>query len=146
MTKYESDIKKLNTSSQKAFELLSDLSNLKEAIKKAKEQEGEKVEKYLKDITFDTDSIRAKSHGVGEIGFKIIEREPYKTIKFETENSPVNANLWIQFVEKTETDTRMRITIQAEIPKMIQMMVGNKISTGVNKVAEAIEMAINRTV
>ncbi len=145
MTKYESDIKTLNTSSQKAFELLSNLSYLKEAIEKAKEQDAEKVESYLKDVTFDNDSIRAKSHGVGEIGFRIIEREPYKTIKFETENSPINANLWIQFVEKSETDTKMRITMHAEIPKMIQMMVDGKISKGVNKIADAITMAVNKT-
>ncbi len=146
MTKYESSIKTLHTSSEQAFALLSNLSNLEEAVKKAKEKEGDKFEDYLKDVTFDNDSIRAKSHGVGEIGLKIIEREPNKTIKFETENSPVNANLWIQFVEKASDDTKMRITIHAEIPKMIKMMIDGKIKKGVDKIADAISMAVNKSV
>ncbi len=144
MTTYESEIKKLNTSSEKVFELFSNLSNLEKALKIAKEQEGKDIDKHLKDITFDNDSIRAKSHGVGEIGLRIIEREPNKTIKFETENAPVQANLWIQFVEKSETDTRMKLTIKADIPKMIKMMVGGKIQDGINKIADAIELAVNK--
>ncbi len=145
MTKYESDIRTLNTSSEKAFELLSNFSNFKNAIEKVGEQDAEKVKSYLKDVTFDNDSIRVKSHGVGEVAFRIIEREPHKMIKIETENSPVNANLWIQFVEKSEMDTKMRITIHAKIPKMFQMMIGNKISMGINKVADAIAIAINKS-
>ncbi len=146
MTKYESDIKTLNTSSQKAFDLLSDLSNFKQAVEKAKQIEGEKVKDYLKDVTFDNDSIKAKSHGIGEIGLKIVERETNKTIKFETENSPINANLWVQFVEKSETDTKMRMTLHAELPTMIKMMVDGKIKKGLNKIAESIAMAVNKVV
>ncbi|MBP1663293.1 MAG: hypothetical protein H6Q19_433, partial [Bacteroidetes bacterium] len=98
----------------------------------------EKLNQMLKDVEFDEDSCRFTVEGVGRVGFRIIEREPFKTIKLETENSPVAVNGWIQLVQVSETDTRMKLTLKAEIPTMIKVMVDSKLKKGINTIADTL--------
>ena len=92
----------------------------------------------LKDVEFDEDSCRFTVEGIGRIGFRIIEREPFKTIKLEAENSPVAVNGWIQLVQVSETDTRMKLTLKADIPTMIKVMVDSKLKKGINTIADTL--------
>ncbi len=67
------------------------------------------------------------------------EREPYKTIKYRADrNSPVPMTLWVQLVEKAPNDTRIRLTLHAELSMMMKMMLKNKLDTGINQIAEAL--------
>jgi len=73
----------------------------------------------------------------------MVEKDPFKTIKFELQELPVQANAWIQLMEKDENDTRMKLTFKAEIPAMLKMMVDKKLKEGVNLAAEVIANAFN---
>lgn len=91
MTKFESTVKVIPYSQERVYEKLSDLSNL-EALK------DRLPEDKVKDISFDSDTLSFSVAPVGQLTLKIVEREPNKCIKFETTNSPLPFNLWIQLV------------------------------------------------
>ena len=70
------------------------------------------------------------------MSLRIIEREPNKTIKFGSDQSPIAFNLWIQLKSVAEDDTRIKVTLKAEINMMIKMMVEKPIKEMLNKMAE----------
>ena len=138
MTTYESEIKTIFSSEEVVFGLLSDLNNL-EKFKNAPD-----APKELQEIEFDTDSCHFKVEGLGKIGLRIVEREPNKTVKFETENIPMmKFNAWVQLKQVAENETRMKLTLKADIPMMLKMMIDSKIKDGINKVADVIAKALS---
>lgn len=141
MTTYESEIKTIHQPQEVVFSTLSDLKNLQK-VQNMNLEGREAAEEYLKDIEFDSDSLKFSVTGMGKVGLRIIEREPFKTIKLEAENLPISANGWIQLVPVSENETKMRLTIKADLPMMIKMMVDGKLKKGVNAIADAIVQAL----
>ncbi len=130
MTTYESDIKTISSNEEVVFNKLSDLNNLKELQNKSPETD------KIKDLIFDTDSCSFGIDGIGKIGFRVVEREPFKTIKLNSENAPVQLSVWVQLKQTEENKTAMKLTLKAELPMMIKMMVDKKLKEGINKVAD----------
>jgi len=137
MTTYESDVKTISSNEEVVFGVLSDLNNL------SKFKENPALMEKVKDMEFDRDSCTFAVEGFGRIGLRIIEREPSKTVKFITENAPVQAHLWIQLKQVAENDTRMKLTLKADIPMMIKMMVDKKLQEGINGIAEVLATALS---
>jgi carbon monoxide dehydrogenase subunit G len=52
-------------------------------------------------------------------------------------------NAWIQLKEVNKNDTRMKLTLKADMPAMIKMMAGNKIEEGINKLADVLAATLN---
>jgi hypothetical protein len=75
---------------------------------------------------------------VGTIKLRIIEREENKCVKFETEQSPLPFNLWIQVLPVSETESKMKVTVKADIPFMLKGMVAGPLQDGVEKIADAL--------
>ncbi|MDD4993147.1 MAG: SRPBCC domain-containing protein [Paludibacter sp.] len=138
MTTYESDIKTISSNEEVVFGILSDLNN----IQKLKDNPA--LADKAKDIQFDTDSCSFSVEGFGKVGFRIIEREPFKTIKLASENAPVQVNVWIQLKQVAENDTRLKLTLKAELPTMIKMMVDKKIKEGINLIADMLAKTLNQ--
>lgn len=136
MTTYESDIKTIRRSAEESYLLFADLNNI------AKIKDKIPTDK-VKSLEFDTDSCSLAVDPVGKITFVIENREPFNTIKFGTKESSVPFNLWIQFKSLSENDTRMKLTIKAELPMMIKTMFGNKIQDFLNSLAEMMSTALN---
>lgn len=143
---FESSIKQIPHKQESVFNTLSDLNNLrtlKERFEQMKDQipekDREQMEK-LKDLKFDSDSISITAPMVGEIKLRIIERDFPKTIKFETENSPVPFNFWIQLLPTGDMSCKMKLTIKAELNMFIKGMVKKPLSEGIEKIAEALAM------
>lgn len=113
--------------------MLSDLTNIEKVKDKIPEDK-------LKDLTFDKDSISISVAPVGAVSMRIIEREEPKTIKFESVNSPMSFNFWIQILPVDEASSKMKLTIKADIPFMLQGMVKGPLQDGVEKIAEALAM------
>lgn len=86
----------------------------------------------------DSDSVYCDVDMFGEIGMRIIEREPSKTIKFESDKSPLKFNLWIQLVGVNDNDTRLKITLKADIPFFMKAMLDDNINKGLDLIATAI--------
>lgn len=142
MTTYESDVKTISSSGEVVFNILSNLTNFSNLQNMNPDAQG-KMSEMLKDIEFDADSCRFSVEGIGRVGFRITERDPFKTIKLEAENSPIAVNGWVQLVEVSENDTRLKLTLKAEMPMMIKMMADGKLKKGINTIADALVQFLN---
>jgi len=142
MTTYESDVKTISSSGEVVFNILSNLTNFSNLQNMNPDAQG-KMSEMLKDIEFDADSCRFSVEGIGRVGLRITERDPFKTIKLEAENSPFVVNGWVQLVEVSENDTRLKLTLKAEMPMMIKMMADGKLKKGINTIADALVQFLN---
>jgi carbon monoxide dehydrogenase subunit G len=130
MDKYESKITSAAYPAAQIYRVLSDLKNLekvRDLIPKDKVQEME----------LDTDFVRMKVDGLGQkITIVIVDRIENDTVKFGVEGIPMDANLWIQMKEVSPTDTRLKLTVKAEIPFMFRMMIKGKLQQGLDQAAD----------
>lgn len=131
MTEFVSEVKTIPHDEDRIFTMLSDLSNL-ERIKDRLPQD------KIQDFEFDSDSCSFAVAPVGKITFRIVEREPNKTIKFETTNSPVPLFLWIQLKQVATEDTKMKMTIKADLNPFIKPMVSKPLQDALDKIAVVI--------
>ena len=133
MTKFESTVKVIPYSQERVYEKLSDLSNL-EALK------DRLPEDKVKDISFDSDTLSFSVAPVGQLTLKIVEREPSKCIKFETTNSPLPLNLWIQLVATTDEECKLKATIGMELNPFMKAMVQKPLQEGLEKMVDMLAM------
>ena len=133
MTKFESSVKVIPYSQERVYEKLADLSNL-EAIK------DRLPEDKVKNMSFDTDTLSFNVDPVGQLTLRIIEREPSKCIKFETTNSPLPFNMWIQLVAVSEEECKLKVTIGLEINPFMKAMGQKPLNEGLEKMADMLSM------
>ena len=142
----ESNIKQIPHKQESVFNTLSDLNNLqvlKDRFEQVKDQIPEDKRKEmekLKDLRFDSDSITINAPMEGDLKMRIIDRDFPKTIKFETENSPIPFNFWIQLLPTGEFSCKMKLTIKAELNMFIKGMVKKPLQEGIEKIADALAM------
>lgn len=128
MTEFTSDIQQIPYAAERVYAKLSDLNNL-ESVKPL-------LEGKVKDFTFDSDSCQFKVDPIGTVGIRIMERDPFKTIKVESVKSPVEFIGWIQLQEVAPNDTRLKLTFRANIPIFLKAMISGKLEAGINSMAE----------
>ena len=133
MVKYESSIKQVPYAQQAVYEMLSDLNNIDRVRDRLPEDK-------LQNITFDRDSVSVAVPPIGEISLHVCDREEPKCVKFEAAQSPIPFNLWVQMLPVTETSSKMKVTLQADIPLMLKAMVGSRLQEGVEQMAEMLAM------
>jgi hypothetical protein len=131
MTKFESSIKPIPYPVENVYRNISDLSNLERVRDRIPEDK-------LEDFQFDSDSVQVSVSPVGVIKLRIIEREENRCVKFETEQSPLPFNLWIQVLPVSATESKMKVTVKADIPFMLKGMVAGPLQDGVEKIADAL--------
>ena len=133
MSKFESSIKQIPYSQKAVYDKISNLENLEKVRDRIP---ADKVQ----DFSFDKDSVSVNVSPVGEIKLRIINREEPKCVKFETAQSPLPFNLWIQVLPVTETTSKMKVTVDADIPFMLKGMVSGPLKDGIEKIADALAM------
>lgn len=133
MSQFESSVKQIPFSQERVYAKLSDLSNL-ESMKDRIPQD------KVKDISFDSDTLTFSVDPVGKITLQVIEREPFKCIKFETTQSPLPFNLWIQLVPDSEQGCKMKLTIRVDINPFMKAMVQKPLQEGIEKMADMLVM------
>lgn len=133
MSQFESSVKQIPFSQERVYAKLSDLSNL-ESMKDRIPQD------KVKDISFDSDTFTFSVDPVGKITLQVIEREPFKCIKFETTQSPLPFNLWIQLVPDSEQGCKMKLTIRVDINPFMKAMVQKPLQEGIEKMADMLAM------
>ena len=131
MTKFESSVKQIPYPVEDVYRNISDLSNLERVRDRVPEDK-------LNSFSFDQDSVSVNVAPVGDLKLRIIEREENKCVKFESVQSPLPFNLWIQVLPVSETESKMKVTVQADIPFMLKGMVAGPLQDGVDKIAEAL--------
>ena len=149
MAKYESSIKQIPYSQSVVYNKLADLSNLEvlkekmgntdipdEIKDKASEEQINKAKEVLDKMEFTTDTISIDIAPIGQLVIEIIERQPEKLIKLTSTQSPIPITLWIQILPTSETTSKMKLTLEAELNMFMKMMAGNKLKDGIDKFAD----------
>lgn len=131
MAQFESNVKFVPYSQERVYNKLSDLNNL-EGVR---ERLGDKVQ----GLDFDSDMLTFTVQGI-TITLRIIEREPCKCIKFESDQSPIPLNLWIQMLPVTSEQAKLKVTIRAEVNMFMKAMVTKPLQEGVEKLADMLAM------
>ena len=130
-TKFESSVKQIPYSQEAVFRNISDLRNLEKVRDRVPEDK-------VQDFSFDEDTVSLNVAPVGELKLRIIERDEPKCVKFETAQSPVPFNVWIQVLPVTETTSKMKVTVKAELNPFIKGVVSGPLQDGVEKIADAL--------
>jgi hypothetical protein len=113
MMKIESRIGFIAEKEEKIFAFLSNLNHIEPLIPKEK----------LSSWKFQEDSCRLGIPGLGEIGLRILEKEPYKLIKLGSGgDSAYDFTLWIQLKKVSEKETRVKLTLHVALNPFLQPM------------------------
>lgn len=155
MARYESKVKTIPAPQAAVYAKLSDLNNLAvlkeklndpEALERIKasgkvtDDQLQKAREQLKSLEFTSDTLSADVPPVGKIAIRIVEREPEKCVKFESEKSPIPIKFWIQVLPIDETNSKLRLTLDASVNAFVKMMIDKPLQEGIERVAEALTM------
>lgn len=138
-TKYVSDVKIVTQNQETIFTYLSNFEHLSKYINDGLLSKLTEQIPQIKISSFesDQDSCRFQIAGMGLAEIRIIEREPYKTIKVGSTGSlPLSITFWIQLLPVSGNETKLRLTLDAEMSPMIKIMVNKKLEEGINKMAD----------
>ena len=123
---------KVSASAAQVYDLFINLRNLervKNLIPKDKVQE----------LEIGEESVRMKVDGLGQkITILIVDKTENEVIKYGAEGIPMQMNFWIQMKEVAPMDTRIKLTLKADIPMMFKMMLDKKIQQGIDQAATMI--------
>lgn len=131
MAKFESSVKQVPYSQEAVYNNISDLRNLERVKDRVPEDK-------LKEFSFDQDTVSMNVPPVGNISIRIIDREEPKCVKFETADSPMPFNLWIQVLPTGMESSKMKVTVDADIPFMLKGVVAGPLQDAVEKVADVL--------
>ena len=99
-SKFESSVKQIPYSQEAVYRNISDLRNLEKVRDRVPEDK-------VKSFSFDEDTISINVPPVGELKLRVVEREEPKCVKFETAQSPLPFNVWIQMLPVDEQNSKM---------------------------------------
>jgi carbon monoxide dehydrogenase subunit G len=134
MTTVESKVVSIKRLDEDVYKVLSDFQNFSPYAQAAKLENWQAGNDWC---SFDVQGIR-------DAGLKIIEKEPFKTIKFSgNEKIPFEFFVWIQLKQADAYDTRLKITLKADLNMMMKMIIGSKLQSGVDSLADQIAAAFN---
>ena len=129
MMTVESKVGKILRPAEEIYAILSDFRKIESLVPK------DQVKNFT--ATEDTCSFEIEKAGTMEI--KIINREPFALIKYTGGGSiPLQFFFWVQLKEAAPGDTRLKLTLKAEIPQMMQFMVKGKIEKALNDLIDKI--------
>jgi len=140
-TKYVSDIKVISNNQEIIFNYLSNFENLSKYVNDGLLSKMTEQIPQIKISNFesDADSCRFQIAGMGLAEIRIIDRETHKTIKISSSGGmPVGIVFWIQLLPVSAYETKLRLTLDADMSMMIKMMVNKKLEEGINKLADTL--------
>jgi hypothetical protein len=129
MTEFISEIKTIPCGNRIVYETLADFNNFerfKDHIPYDK----------IQDFTFDSDSCSFSIQPAGNVRFSVVDREPMKTIKMAADQLPINLTMWIQLKETGEQETKMKLTVKADLNMLLKPMLSKPLQDGVNQLAD----------
>ncbi|MBN2519479.1 MAG: SRPBCC family protein [Bacteroidales bacterium] len=134
----ESKIGTIKKPENEIFNFLSDFKNIEKFIPPDK----------IKNWEATSDSCKFSVDMAGDILMKIIDKEPNKTIKFigETSTQPISFFFWIQLKEVAPDDTKVKLTLKAELPKMIEMMAKKLLQEALNLIVDRLNEIFNKII
>ena len=142
-TRYVSDIKVVNNNQEIIYNYLSNFENLSKYVNEGllSKMTEQIPQIQISNFESDADSCRFQISGMGQAEIRIIEREPVKNIKIGSSGSmPVGITFWIQLLAVSAYETKLRLTLDADMSMMIKMLVNKKLEEGINRLADMLAM------
>lgn len=137
--KYVSEIKYIEHNQEVVYNYLSNFDNLSTYVNEGLLSKINESVPQIKvsDFESDADSCRFTISGMGQAEIRIIEREPHATIKIASSgNLPMGITFWIQLLPVAPYQSKIKLTLHAEMSMMIKMLVNKKLEEGINQLAE----------
>jgi carbon monoxide dehydrogenase subunit G len=131
MTEFISDIKTIPYSQENVYAVLSDFSNLRR-------MKGRVHLDQVENFSYDTDSCSFSVKSLGKIEFSIVERKPFNTVKYTTTQSPIAASLYVELKESGASETKLKLTIEADLNIFIKPVISKHLKEGVNRIADVL--------
>ncbi len=112
--KIESKIGKSEYNDQQIYTFISNFNNFKDLLPEGKVSNWESSED---DCSFNVDPL-------GRTGLRMIEKKPYSLIKISSrpEFSKYQFSIWIQLKKVSDKDTRIKVTVEPHVNKMLLPM------------------------
>ncbi len=127
---FESKIGKVSLSSERIFNFISDFNNLKDYIP------ADKISNWQST----SDSCHFTVSGMGDVGMKIVEKKPFDLVKVAGDGlGKHDFNLWIQIKEAAEEDSRVKITLKAEVNPVMKLMVAKPVQKFLDMLVDSFE-------
>jgi carbon monoxide dehydrogenase subunit G len=129
MVTFESKVGKILRPAEEIYSILNDFRKIESLVPK----------EHVKEFTATEDTCRFEIEKAGTMEIKIVNSEPFALIKYSGGGSiPLQFFFWVQLKEATPGDTRIKLTLKAEIPQMMQFMVKGKIEKALNDLIDKI--------
>jgi hypothetical protein len=150
MARYESQIKQVPYTQSAVYAKISDLTNLaviKERFDdpavqaKMPADKVEEIRSAVNQMEFTADTVTAPAGPIGgSITVEIVEREPEKCVKFASAKSPISFKIWIQVLPISETASKIKVTLDADLNFFMKQMLDSHLKQGVDKFADMLAM------
>lgn len=119
--RYESIEATSLSSAEAIYKIVSNLNNLSKV-------ENLFPKDKVSDIQFDEDNVSFKVDGLGQkVKISVEERVPNQQVRFVAHTAITDVKLRLTCKEVSQADTRLRITIEADLPMMFRMMLEKQI-------------------
>ncbi len=122
----------------KVFEMAAENPKIQEQIE-AQAKKKVNFKDHIEHWEATEDNCTFVIKGFGEAGLQFVEKEENKVLKLTGYGrSPFEFYIWIQLIEKDAYDTRIRLTVHAELNAMMKMMLKKKLEKGIDQLAEGL--------
>ena len=127
MEQIHSNTHEIEAPQRVVFGVLSDVENLQRLKERVPQEK-------LQDVVIGEDSLSYKSP-MGMVTLKLVEKEPNKTIKYSTVQSPLPFDMWVQLLPITGSQCKMRVTVGLNMNSFMMAMVKKPLTDAVEKIA-----------
>ena len=111
---------------------MSDLGQYRDLVEQLPADQRER----LQGVEFRGDAIKMNAPGVGELVFKITERNAPTHVGLNAEGCPIPLKLALDLDDVDGSATRLTPRIDIQIPPMLRPFIGNKIQEAADKFGE----------
>ncbi|MBO7140373.1 MAG: SRPBCC family protein [Prevotella sp.] len=133
MASFESKVKEIPYPQESVYRLISDLNNLERIRDRIPTDK-------IQDFSYDSDSVTVNVPLVGTVSMRVVERTEPECVKFESVQSPMSFNLWVEVMPDDDNASKVKVSVKADIPFMLAPLVSGPLQDGLDKVVEALSM------
>ena len=140
MSNYSSEKVTLNAPVETVFEKFSNLEHLKGMLGKVPpESIPEDKRQMFENIHITPDTIEVPGGPMGNLVFRVTQREAPSLIKLQGEGIPVAMFLALHLEPESATTTAAKVDIDIDIPAMLRPMIGGQIQKIANQFGDVLK-------
>lgn len=139
MSTYSSDNITLHAPASAVYEKLSNLENLQGLLDKVPaDRIPEDKRQMFENIKITSDTIEVPGGPMGNLVFRVTEREAPRLIKLRGEGIPIEMALVLHITPESDSVSKAKVDIDINIPAMLKPMVGGQIQKIANQFGEVL--------